>query len=115
MTLELTVTNPQDLTTEEKDAIKAEAIAQLRELFEDEIEAILFSKPACVQCGATYRKFDSDGVLHLVIDLSENPELLELVKRAGYMTAPVVVTRDDHWMGFRPDKIDEIVSLREAA
>jgi len=27
-----------------------------------------------------------------------------------YLQAPVVVTDEDHWSGFRPDKIDELAS-----
>lgn len=68
----------------------------------------LYTKPACVQCTATYRGLDSKGIEYEVIDLSENPEALEQVKALGYLQAPVVITDDDHWSGFRPDKIDEL-------
>ena len=40
--------------------------------------------------------------------LSEDPAALEHVKSLGYLQAPVVVTDEDHWSGFRPDKIDEL-------
>ena len=32
----------------------------------------------------------------------------EYVKGLGYMQAPVVVTDDEHWSGFRPDKIEAL-------
>jgi protein involved in ribonucleotide reduction len=32
------------------------------------------------------------------------------VKSLGYLQAPVVVTDEDHWSGFRPDKIDELAA-----
>ena len=35
-------------------------------------------------------------------------EALERLKSLGYMQAPVVVTDQDHWSGFRPDKIEEL-------
>lgn len=38
-------------------------------------------------------------------DVSTDEAALEHVKSLGYMQAPVVVTDDDHWSGFRPDKI----------
>jgi glutaredoxin-like protein NrdH len=40
----------------------------------------------------------------------EDPAALEHVKSLGYLQAPVVVTDEDHWSGFRPDKIDELAS-----
>ncbi|MCQ6512737.1 NrdH-redoxin, partial [Vibrio parahaemolyticus] len=45
-----------------------------------------------------------------VLDLSEDPSALEQVKSLGYLQAPVVITDEDHWSGFRPDKIDELAS-----
>lgn len=69
---------------------------------------IVYSKPACVQCNATYRALDAKGIDYDVIDLSQDLSALEYVKGLGYLQAPVVVTDDDHWSGFRPDKIEEI-------
>jgi glutaredoxin-like protein NrdH len=33
----------------------------------------------------------------------------------GYMQAPVVVTENDHWSGFRPDKIGTLDQSTGAA
>ena len=72
----------------------------------------VYTKPSCVQCTATYRALDSKGIEYNVLDLSE--DLLgrahgrEAVKELGYLQAPVVVTDDEHWSGFRPDKIAEL-------
>lgn len=68
----------------------------------------VYTKPACVQCNATYRALDKKGILYRSIDISENPETLEDLKSMGYMQAPVVVAGDAHWSGFRPDLIDEL-------
>lgn len=65
----------------------------------------VYSKPACVQCTATYRALDARGVQYRSVDLSVETDALDVVKAMGYMQAPVVVTDDDHWSGFRPDKI----------
>lgn len=35
---------------------------------------------------------------------------IEQVKSLGYVQAPVVITDEDHWSGFRPDKIDELAT-----
>jgi glutaredoxin-like protein NrdH len=65
----------------------------------------VYTKPACVQCNATYRALDKKGIAYQSVDLSQDPAALERVRSLGYMQAPVVVTDQDHWSGFRPDKI----------
>ncbi|WP_172298189.1 glutaredoxin-like protein NrdH [Pseudoruegeria sp. HB172150] len=65
----------------------------------------VYSKPACVQCTATTRALAARGVDFDVIDLTEDNEAMELVTSLGYRQAPVVMAGDDHWAGFRPDKI----------
>lgn len=70
----------------------------------------VYTKPSCVQCTATYRALDNKGIQYEVLDVSADEAALEHVKSLGYMQAPVVVTDDDHWSGFRPDKIDELAS-----
>ncbi|MCP3424472.1 glutaredoxin-like protein NrdH [Rothia sp. AR01] len=68
----------------------------------------VYTKPACVQCNATYRALDKRGVAYDVVDVTEDAQALEHIKGLGYMQAPVVVTESDHWSGFRPDKIAEL-------
>ncbi|MTL15732.1 glutaredoxin-like protein NrdH [Nocardia seriolae] len=68
----------------------------------------VYTKPACVQCNATYRALDKAGVDYSVIDISENPEARDYVMALGYLQAPVVVAGDDHWSGFRPDRIKSL-------
>ncbi len=68
----------------------------------------VYSKPACVQCTATYRALDRQGLEYEVFDVSVDEKALETVKELGYLQAPVVVTDTDHWSGFRPDKISSL-------
>ena len=68
----------------------------------------VYSKPACVQCNATYRALDKAGIDYQVIDMSQDADALEKVRALGHMQAPVVITDNDNWSGFRPDKIREI-------
>ncbi|MFD2758757.1 glutaredoxin-like protein NrdH [Gulosibacter faecalis] len=74
----------------------------------------VYSKPSCVQCTATYRALDNQGIEYEVFDVSADDKALEAVKALGYLQAPVVVTEDDSWSGFRPDKITELAQLRTA-
>lgn len=68
----------------------------------------VYTKPSCVQCTATYRALDSKGIEYEIHDLSEDEAALQAVKELGYLQAPVVVTEDEHWSGFRPDKIADL-------
>ena len=70
----------------------------------------VYSKPSCVQCVATYRELDRKGINYNVVDIAEDNQALLKVKNMGYMSAPVVITSNDHWSGFRPDKISNLVS-----
>ena len=69
----------------------------------------VYSKPACVQCTATYRALDKAGVEYTVVDISEDLEARDYVMSLGHMQAPVVVTHSENWSGFRPDRINEMV------
>lgn len=78
-------------------------------------ELVVYTKPGCVQCNATYRALDKKGIEYSSIDVSVAPEDLEKIRALGYMQAPVVAKYldgevVDHWSGFRPDKIDELVA-----
>lgn len=116
MTLEIVLEAPiKELTDEEKQAIKAAAIEELRALIPDGHEALLLKKPGCGPCMGIARDFTAKGIKGREIDLSQDAEALETLKRAGYQTAPVVITRDDHWFGFDTNKIDEILATRIAA
>ncbi len=68
----------------------------------------VYSKPACVQCDATYRALDKKGIEYSVVDISQDAEAFELVRALGYLQAPVVVAGDTSWAGFRPDQINAL-------
>ena len=71
----------------------------------------VYTKPSCVQCTATYRALDSKGIEYDVLDLSEDETALQTVKELGYLQAPVVVTDEGHWSGFRPDRIKALAGV----
>lgn len=68
----------------------------------------VYSKPACVQCTATTRALQQRGILFDVVDLTQDDEALQTVQDLGYRQAPVVIADDQHWSGFRPDKISAL-------
>lgn len=65
----------------------------------------VYSKPACVQCDATYRALDKNGLDYVIVDISSDAIALDYVKSLGHMQAPVVVAGEEHWSGYRPDRI----------
>jgi glutaredoxin-like protein NrdH len=75
----------------------------------------VYSKPACVQCTATYRALDKLGLEYEVIDLAEDEAALTEILAMGYQQAPVVIDGDDHWSGFRPDRIKASAARYQAA
>ena len=82
--------------------------SQRRGVFE--MTVTVYTKPSCVQCNATYRALDSKGIEYEVLDVSQDEQALAAVKELGYLQAPVVITDEDHWSGFRPDKIAELAA-----
>jgi glutaredoxin-like protein NrdH len=70
----------------------------------------VYTLPACVQCDSTKRFLSKNNVPFEVVDLSQDPEAMDLVKNLGYQAAPVVVSGDDHWSGFKPDKLNALTA-----
>lgn len=71
----------------------------------------VYTKPACVQCNATYRALDKAGIAYVSVDLSQDDDAREYVQSLGYLQAPVVVAAGgEHWGGFRPDRIAELAT-----
>jgi glutaredoxin-like protein NrdH len=71
---------------------------------------IVYTKPACVQCEQTKKLLDKNGVKYTVIDITQDQEAYEKVVAMGFMSAPVVISGEDSWAGFRPDKINSIAA-----
>ncbi len=73
----------------------------------------IYQTPNCVQCRQTKKVLESKQIVFDVIDLSQHPEEMEMVKSLGYAQAPVVITTDkygktDHWSGFRLTKLENL-------
>lgn len=70
----------------------------------------VYSKPACVQCDATYRALDKHGLPYVIVDLSSDSAALDYVKSRGHTQAPVVVAGEEHWSGYRPDRVKALAN-----
>ena len=68
----------------------------------------VFTQPNCPQCHATRKQLERLGIEHQVVDVTADPEAHAYVTGLGYQSAPVVVAGDDHWSGFRDEKIKEL-------
>jgi glutaredoxin-like protein NrdH len=71
----------------------------------------VYTKPACVQCSATFRALDKNGIVDYdTVDISVDSQARDYVMSLGYLQAPVVIAGDDHWSGFRPDRIKALTN-----
>lgn len=70
----------------------------------------VYTNPNCVQCEQSKRYLDVNNVPYSVVDLSENPEALEMVLSLGFKAAPVIISDDDKWSGFRLDRLSKLVN-----
>ena len=75
------------------------------------MDITLYSKPSCVQCDATKRALNKAGIAYDVVDITEDDDARAMVMALGYVQAPVVITSEDHWSGFRPDKIKALAGI----
>jgi glutaredoxin-like protein NrdH len=76
----------------------------------NDVPVTVYTKPACVQCNATYRALDKQGIAYQKVDITVDSESRDYVMALGYLQAPVVVAGNDHWSGFRPDRIKALVN-----
>jgi glutaredoxin-like protein NrdH len=66
----------------------------------------VYTKPNCVQCDMTKRYMDKNGIAYDTVDITENPEALEMILSLGFSSAPVVISEEGSWAGFQPDKLN---------
>jgi len=71
---------------------------------------VVYTKPSCVQCEQTKKLLDKNGVKYTTIDITQDQEAYEKVVAMGFMSAPVVISGEDSWAGFQPDKINSIAA-----
>ncbi|UNY50258.1 glutaredoxin-like protein [Stenotrophomonas phage vB_SmeS_BUCT704] len=69
----------------------------------------VYSKPDCMQCNFTKKWLKERNVPYTELNIEEDEDALSKIKEMGYQAVPVIVTEDDSWYGFQPDKLAELV------
>jgi glutaredoxin-like protein NrdH len=72
------------------------------------MNVVIYTKPNCVQCNMTKKRFQDNGVAYTTVDITEDADALDEMIAKGFKAAPVVNVGDLWWSGFQPDKIDAI-------
>lgn len=70
----------------------------------------VYTKPSCVQCDMTKKMLDKNGIEYNTVDITQDPAAYEMIVSMGFMAAPVVITENDAWAGFNPEKINAIAA-----
>jgi glutaredoxin-like protein NrdH len=68
----------------------------------------VYTKDNCVQCEATKRHLDKLEITYSTVNITNDIRALDKLISLGYRSAPVVVTDDDSWAGYVPDKLDKL-------
>lgn len=78
----------------------------------------VYTKERCPACRSTERYLNEHEVKYVGKKLvgakgerllPESQELINKFRSKGYAQFPVVVTQDDAWCGFRPDKLKNLL------
>ena len=72
------------------------------------IPVVIYTTPNCTQCMMTAKTMDRLGIVYDKVDLTQHPDLVDKFKEMGYASAPIVVTDNKIWSGFRLDKIKSL-------
>jgi glutaredoxin-like protein NrdH len=85
------------------------------------VTVTLYAKPGCPQCDATCRQLEKDEIGYRKIDITQDSAAYEMCTALGYASVPVVVASyeaegrcgasEQHWSGFRPDRIDALIGV----
>mgnify|MGYP002654854455 FL=1 len=53
---------------------------------------------------------DKLKIEYTTVDITVDTEAFDMIVAKGFKSAPVVITDDDSWAGFNPDKISELAA-----
>lgn len=74
------------------------------------MDITVYSKPNCMQCTATTRALEKQGLEYRIVDVTQDDDALATVQSLGHRRLPVVTAEDLHWSGFQPDQIRQLAS-----
>ena len=69
----------------------------------------IYTLPDCVQCETTKTYLQKYQLAYESVDLSIHPDEFTRITSMGYDRVPVVISGDEHWQGFRPDKLFKLI------
>lgn len=69
----------------------------------------VYSNPNCVQCETTKSYLKQHNIAFESKMIADSPEIESLIQEKGYTSAPIVVTDNDSWSGFRITKLHKLV------
>jgi glutaredoxin-like protein NrdH len=75
----------------------------------DPVMITVYSNPDCVQCETTKRFLSQHNLEFESKMIADSPEIQNLIQEKGYTSAPVVVTDNDSWSGFRITKLHKLI------
>ena len=81
-------------------------------LFNDDRMITVYSRPDCMPCKFTKQFLTEHNIPFKNVDVSEEPEALEILKQHGFFTLPVVAINqsfDFAFCGFQPDKLNDLL------
>jgi glutaredoxin-like protein NrdH len=70
----------------------------------------VYTKPACVQCEQTKKLLTKNGLEFTTVDITLDTRAYDMVVDMGFQAAPVVITENDAWAGFQPEKINALAA-----
>ncbi len=73
----------------------------------------VYTNPNCTQCEQTKKFLDKEGIEYDVISFVDDTEALKRFIDMGFKAAPIVVTDNDTWSGFKIDKLKGLVEEKE--
>lgn len=70
----------------------------------------IYTTPNCQGCKLTKKLFEKEHIPFEEIDISDNPRLIEKMRKLGHQQAPIVMTENAHWSGFQPDRVKSAIA-----
>lgn len=69
----------------------------------------IYSRTICPACNATKRWLKEHGIDYVELNTDLNPMYLEQAQATGFKSLPVIITDDDKWFGYAPNKLKNLI------
>ncbi|MCD2099554.1 glutaredoxin family protein [Rhodococcus qingshengii] len=70
----------------------------------------VLSQPGCQPCKAVARYLDKREIDYTYVDVTQDADALAKIRDLGYQQTPVVIAGDEHFSGFQPTRLDQIIA-----